>query len=68
MVNSFSKLIEALSVRVPMRLVKVDVLNRIARFVPESDSKERILCWRGADPDLTELQQIIDDLVAHLEL
>lgn len=41
---------------------------RTAKLVPTSDGKERLLYWRGADPEPSEFQEILQDLVAHLDL
>lgn len=68
--NSFSMLMEALAERIPMRELTVDgdEANRIAKLIPKSDGKERFLYWRGTDPDPSEFQAIVEELVAHLDL
>ena len=43
-------------------------LNRTAKLIPNSDGKERLFYWRSADPDPSEFQEIVEDLVIHLGL
>ncbi len=56
--------------KVPMTklIVSGKEFSRVANLIPAMDGKERILCWRGADPDPNEFQTILLELVDHLGL
>jgi hypothetical protein len=49
-------------------LVQGEELARIAILTPQFDGKERLLYWRGADPEPREIPQIVRDLIQHLSL
>jgi len=68
--STFSELIKTLAQKVPMKtvIIKGEEFQRIATLIPISDEKERILCWRGADPKSEEYLTIVGELIAHLSL
>lgn len=68
--STFSKLMQALASQIPMKHLELSgqEMNRIARFTPDLDSKERLLYWRGEDPDEAEIANLVGDLICHLGL
>jgi hypothetical protein len=71
MVNSnFSRLIEELARQVPLSECSVqgEEFRRVVSLTPKMDEKERVLYWRGADPEPEEFLVLLDELIDHLRL
>lgn len=70
MTTSFSELMAELAKQVSMTklLVNGEEFNRVATFTPDLDGKERILYWRGVDPDTSEFSVILRELKEYLSL
>jgi hypothetical protein len=68
--STFSELMNALAKTVPMKSMVIggDEFRRFATLTPVSDGKERVLFWRGVDPNAAEFPTIVNDLIAHLSL
>lgn len=63
-------LLAALAKQIPMIKLSIhgEEFHRIGRLTPEFDGKERLLYWRGADPDINEFNKILPELKDYLNL